>query len=130
MHWSHYNQSTKLLIAIIIKSNNNNNTYIHLYTQFKLNNKILIKMKAKHQYVNNSQSTKSWILWRRLPQQTRTNAQVNPNLRWSAKENHYRKLIIFVLFIDLNESYIVLIYFAKTARMTLRIPTFNFRFEF
>ena len=48
---------------------------------------------------------------------------------WCAKAiKKYFK--IFALFIDLSESYMLQIYFAKTARTTLRIPDFNFSFEF
>ena len=52
----------------------------------------------------------------------RTNEQVNANLFWYAKESHYQRFKIFILFIDLNESYMLQIYFAKTARTTLWIP--------
>ena len=36
---------------------------------------------------------------------------------------------IFILFIDLNESDMLQVYFAKTGRTTLRITVFNFSFE-
>ena len=39
-----------------------------------------------------------------------------------------QKFIYFALFIHLNESYMLQVYFAETARAMLEIPIFNFSF--
>ena len=84
--------------------------------------KPLSLVKKKRHYVNNFHSTQSWILWWRPLQQIQTNTQVNTNLFPCTKESHYRRLKVFILFIEINESYMLQICFAKTARKTLQIP--------
>ena len=91
--------------------------------------KTLNSIKDKMSLCQQFSHYKIWIFLRRTLQQIRTNAQVNANLFWCAKEVHYRRFKIFILFIDLSEFYMLQINFAKTERRTLRIPIFNFNFN-
>ena len=85
--------------------------------------------KAKHHYGNNSHSTKGWILQKRNVKCEQTHNLMSIYSDWPKSVIHCRKFF-FILFIDLNKSYKLQIYFSKTIGATLRIPLFSFSFEF
>ena len=61
----------------------------------------------------------------------RKNKQTSNLLLINSLDNeiHDRKLKMLTLFTNLNESNILQVYFAKTARTVFGIPLFNFSFE-
>ena len=103
------------------KSKYENSKVIYIYTQmFKLNDKILreIPKKKKCLFFKNSHSTQSRTNYE---QTHKVRLMCSYVLKKASVEN-----LKFSYCIDLNESYMLQIYFAKTTKITLWIPIFNF----
>ena len=56
-------------------------------------------------------------------------SSVNANASKQTKDSNEEKTQMFTLFVNLNESSILQVYFAKTTRTVLGIPILNLSFE-